>query len=122
GKVLSFGSVIHLAEQLNGDAPVDSFVWALLYSRLPEALKESVLTPFVSVADNQVRFNVRVRESDQNLNRNELINGIHQGLQDEFGFAADQVHVTGVLVLYNNVLQSLYQSQIVTLGAVLFVI
>src|SRR5690606_40808798 len=55
-------------------------------------------------------------------NRNELINGIHQGLQDEFGFAADQVHVTGVLVLYNNVLQSLYQSQIVTLGAVLFVI
>lgn len=122
GKVLSFGSVIHLAEQLNGDAPVDSFVWALLYSRLPEALKESVLTPFVSVADNQVRFNVRVRESDENLNRNELINGIHQGLQDEFGFAADQVHVTGVLVLYNNVLQSLYQSQIVTLGAVLFVI
>src|SRR5690606_41634570 len=56
GKVLSFGAVIHLAEQLNGNAPVDSFVWALLYSRLPDALKESVLTPFVSVADNQVRL------------------------------------------------------------------
>lgn len=122
GKVLSFGAVIHLAEQLNGNAPVDSFVWALLYSRLPETLKESVLTPFVSVADNQVRFNVRVRESDEDLNRNELINGIYQGLQEEFGFSADQVHVTGILVLYNNVLQSLYQSQIVTLGAVLFVI
>ncbi|OGT70260.1 MAG: hypothetical protein A3H44_01045 [Gammaproteobacteria bacterium RIFCSPLOWO2_02_FULL_57_10] len=122
GKVLSFGSVIHLAEKLNGNAPVDSFVWALLYSRIPETLKESVLTPFVSVADNQVRFNVRVIESDENLNRNELINGIQQGLQDEFGYAADQVHVTGILVLYNNVLQSLYQSQILTLGVVLFVI
>lgn len=122
GKVLSFGSVIHLAERLNGNAPVDSFVWALLYSRIPETLKESVLTPFVSVAQNQVRFNVRVIESDENLNRNELINGIQQGLQDEFGYAADQVHVTGILVLYNNVLQSLYQSQILTLGVVLFVI
>src|SRR5690606_16467745 len=122
GKVLSFGAVIHLAEQLNGNAPVDSFVWALLYSRLPEALKESVLTPFVSVEENQVRFNVRVRESDENLNRNELISGVQLGIQEQFGLSADQVHVTGILVLYNNVLQSLYQSQILTLGVVLFVI
>ena len=122
GKVLSFGSVIHLAEKLNNDTPVDSFVWALLYSRIPETLKSSVLTPFVSVADNQVRFNVRVIESDENLNRNALINGIQQGLQQEFGYAAEQVHVTGILVLYNNVLQSLYQSQILTLGVVLFAI
>ena len=50
------------------------------------------------------------------------MNGIKEGLQDEFGYAADQVHVTGILVLYNNVLQSLYQSQILTLGVVLFVI
>ncbi|MES3008943.1 MAG: MMPL family transporter [Pseudomonadota bacterium] len=122
GKVLSFGSVIQLAEQLNGNAPVDSFVWALLYSRLPETLKESVLTPFVSVADNQVRFNVRVIESAEDLNRNALITGIEQGLQDEFGYSAEQVDTTGILVLYNNVLQSLYQSQILTLGLVLFAI
>ena len=122
GKVLSFGSVIQLAEQLNGDAPVDSFVWALLYSRIPETLKESVLTPFVSVDENQVRFNVRVIESAADLNRNELITGIEQGLQDEFGYSAEQVDTTGILVLYNNVLQSLYQSQILTLGLVLFVI
>lgn len=122
GKVLSFGSVIHLAERLNDNTPVDSFVWALLYDRIPETLKASVLTPFVSVAENQVRFNVRVIESDKNLNRNELINGIKQGLQDEFGYSAEQVRVTGILVLYNNVLQSLYQSQIMTLGVVLLAI
>jgi len=122
GKVLSFGSVIHLAEKLNNNAPVDSFVWALLYSRIPETLKNSVLTPFVSVAENQVRFNVRVIESDENLNRNELINGITRGLQEEFGYAPEQVRVTGILVLYNNVLQSLYQSQILTLGVVLLAI
>jgi predicted RND superfamily exporter protein len=122
GKVLSFGAVIQLAEKMNGNAPVDSFVWALLYSRIPESLKETVVTPFVSVTYNQVRFNVRVRESNEDLNRNELITGIKRGLQDEFGYSEEQIHVTGILVLYNNVLQSLYQSQILTLGVVLLVI
>lgn len=122
GKVLSFGSVIQLAEQLNGNAPVDSFVWALLYSRIPDALRSAVVSPFVAIAENQVRFNVRVMESDPNLNRNELINGIRLGLQNEFGYSAEQVSVTGILVLYNNVLQSLFQSQILTLGVVLLAI
>lgn len=122
GKVLSFGAVIQLAEQLNGNQPVDSFMWALLYSMIPEALKSTVLTPFVSVAENQVRFNVRVIESDEDLNRNQLINDVRQGLQDNFGFAPEQIHITGILVLYNNVLQSLYESQILTLGVVLFAI
>lgn len=119
GKVLSFGAVVQLAEKLNGDQQVDSFLWALLYSMLPDSLRDTVLTPFVSVEDNEARFNVRVIESDPNLNRNALIEGIETGLQQEFGFAPDQVHVTGTLVLYNNVLQSLYQSQILTLGVVL---
>lgn len=118
GKVLSFGAVVQLAEKLNG-GQVDSFLWALLYSMLPDSLRDTVLTPFVSVENNEARFNVRVIESDPNLNRNALIQGIETGLQEEFGFASDQVHVTGTLVLYNNVLQSLYQSQILTLGVVL---
>lgn len=122
GKVLSFGAVVQLAEQLNGNQPVDSFLWALLYSMLPEALRETVLSPFVSVEEDQARFNVRVIESDPDLNRNELVSGVYQGLLDEFGLEPEQVHITGMLVMYNNVLQSLYQSQILTLGVVLGVI
>lgn len=122
GKVLSFGAVVQLAEQLNGNQPIDSFLWALLYSMLPETLRETVLRPFVSVEHDQARFNVRVVESDPDLNRNELVSGIYQGLLDEFGLQPDQVHITGMLVMYNNVLQSLYQSQILTLGVVLAVI
>ncbi len=122
GKVLSFGAVVQLAEQMNNNQPVDSFLWALLYSMLPDALRDTVLTPFLSVEHDQARFNVRVIESDPELNRDQLIRELEQGLQDEFGFSADQVHITGMLVLYNNVLQSLYQSQIMTLGVVLFAI
>jgi predicted RND superfamily exporter protein len=122
GKVLSFGAIVRLAEQLNGNAPVDGVLWALLYSRIPETLKDTVLNPFVSIDENQLRFNVRVIESADNLNRNELLARIESGIEQEFGFADEDVRLTGILVMYNNVLQSLFQSQILTLGVVMFAI
>jgi len=122
GKVLSFGAVIQLAEQLNSNEPIDGLLWALLYSRIPEALKDTVLNPFVSIDDNQLRYNVRVIESAEDLNRNELLQRIEAGVEEEFGFEDEQVRLTGVLVMYNNVLQSLFQSQILTIGVVMFAI
>ena len=122
GKVLSFGAIVQLAEKLNGNQKVDGFLWAILYNRIPEALKDTVLTPFISVADNQTRFNVRVIESAPDLNRNELLQRIERGVEEEFGLADEDVRVTGILVMYNNVLQSLFQSQILTLGVVMLAI
>ena len=122
GKVLSFGAIVQLAEKLNGNQVVDGFLWAILYNRIPEALKDTVLTPFISVADNQTRFNVRVIESAPDLNRNELLQRIERGVEEEFGLADEDVRVTGILVMYNNVLQSLFQSQILTLGVVMLAI
>ena len=122
GKVLSFGAVIELAEKLNGDQPIDGLLWALLYNRIPETLKDTVLNPFISIDGNQLRFNVRVIESAENLNRNELLQRIEAGIESEFGFADEDVRLTGILVMYNNVLQSLFQSQILTLGVVMLAI
>ena len=122
GKVLSFGAVIQLAEKLNANEPIDGLLWALLYSRIREALKDTVLNPFVSIEDNQLRFNVRVIESADDLNRNELLQRIEAGVEEEFGLADEQVRLTGILVMYNNVLQSLFQSQILTLGVVMLAI
>ena len=122
GKVLSFGAVIELAENLNDNQPIDGLLWAVLYNRIPETLKSTVLNPFVSVSENQLRFNVRVIESAENLNRNELLQRIEAGIESEFGFADEDVQLTGILVMYNNVLQSLFQSQILTLGVVMLAI
>ena len=122
GKVLSFGAVIELAENLNDNQPIDGLLWAVLYNRIPETLKSTVLNPFVSVGENQLRFNVRVIESAENLNRNELLQRIEAGIESEFGFADEDVQLTGILVMYNNVLQSLFQSQILTLGVVMLAI
>jgi hypothetical protein len=122
GKVLSFGAVIQLAEKLNANEPIDGLLWALLYSRIPETLKDTVLNPFVSIEDNQLRYNVRVIESAEGLNRNELLRRIESGVEREFGFEDGEVRLTGILVMYNNVLQSLFQSQILTLGVVMLAI
>ena len=122
GKVLSFGAVIQLAEKLNANQPIDGLLWALLYSRIPETLKETVLNPFVSIEENQLRYNVRVIESAEDLNRNELLRRIEVGVEEEFGLEDEQVRLTGILVMYDNVLQSLFRSQILTLGVVMFAI
>jgi len=122
GKVLSFGAIVQLAEQLNGNEPVDGVLWALLYSRIPETLKATVLNPFVSIEQNQLRYNVRVPESAENLDRDALLARLETGIEEEFGFADEDVRLSGILVMYNNVLQSLFQSQILTLGVVMLAI
>ncbi len=122
GKVLSLGAVVQLAEQLNDHEPVDGLLWAVMYNRIPQTLREAVLDPFVRIDDNELRFNVRVRESAPDLNRNELLQRVEAGLEEEFGYEPDQVRLTGLLVMYNNVLQSLFQSQILTLGVVMLAI
>jgi len=85
-------------------------------------LKETVLNPFVSIEENQLRYNVRVIESAEDLNRNELLRRIEAGVEEEFGLEDEQVRLTGILVMYDNVLQSLFRSQILTLGVVMFAI
>lgn len=122
GKVLSLGAVVQLAEQLNDHEPVDGLLWAVMYNRIPQTLREAVLDPFVRIDDSELRFNVRVRESAPDLNRNELLQRVEAGLEEEFGYEPDQVRLTGLLVMYNNVLQSLFQSQILTLGVVMLAI
>ena len=122
GKVLSLGTLLGIAYELNDGEPLNSIELAVLYNRIPPDYKEILLRPYVSVPDDQVRFSIRVLETSPDLVRADLLHTIRTGLTSEFGFTEDQVHLTGMLVLYNNMLQSLYESQILTLGLVLLVI
>ncbi len=119
GKVLSLGTMMKVAEKLNNGKPLDNFQLALLYSELPEKFRDMVLTPYVSVEHNQVRFSIRVRDSEKSLRRNELLKKIRHDLVNKLGLKKEHVHLTGMLVLYNNMLQSLFKSQILTLGVVI---
>lgn len=122
GKVLSLGTMLKIAEKLNKGKPLDNFQLALLYGELPDRLKAQVLDPYVSVAHNQLRFSVRVRDSEKSLQRDALLKKIRHDLTHKLGLNEENVHQTGLLVLYNNMLQSLFDSQILTLGVVVLML
>ncbi len=122
GKVLSLSTTMEVLKQINGGELPDNFALSLIYKRLPDEVKESLIAPYLSPDGNQLRFEVRVYESDVKLKRQVLLKKIRHHLTGELGLSDDQVHLSGMLVLYNNMLQSLFRSQILTLGAVFLAI
>lgn len=118
GKVLSLGTMLKVGRTLNGGKDLDNFQLALMYNELPENYRSIILSPYVSVENNQARFSLRVRDSEKGLRRNELLSTISQDMALELGLEPERVRLAGLLLLYNNMLQSLFTSQIETLGAV----
>ncbi len=123
GKVLSLATALEVLAEVSSEADVrDDLFLALLHKRLPPAIRAQLIDPYLSADGRQVRFAVRVFESDPELARAALLDDIRAQLTGELGLASEQVHLSGMLVLYNNLLQSLFRSQILTLGAVFGVI
>lgn len=119
GKVLSLATMGRIAQRLNEGRPLDSLELALMFSKIPERYRRLLIDPFVSVEHQQLRFTLRVKDSEESLKRDQLLEQIRRDLVNQLGFAPDRVHLTGMLVLYNNMLQSLFGSQILTLGIVM---
>jgi len=119
GKVLSLASVVRVGEDLNRGEEFDSLQLSLLYKRAPDELKDGMIHPYVSVPHNEARIFLRVVDSREDLRRKEFLEKIRHDFATDLGFAEDEITVTGLLVLYNNMLQSLFHSQISTLGVVM---
>ena len=116
GKVLSFYSVLQLGEKINDNKKLGPLEMAILYSKLPEDIKKSIVTPYVSIENNEARISLRIIDSNPNLNRKELLIKIQKDLEEKLKLKKDEFKITGVLVIFNNLLQSLFDSQIKTLG------
>ena len=118
GKVLSFGSILRVAEDLN-NKELQSLEIAVLYSKIPETIKQEIVTPYISVDKDEARISVRIKDSLENLRRDDLIKKINSDLKTKLGFEKSDYKLAGVLILFNNLLQSLFKSQILTLGIVM---
>ena len=118
GKVLSFGSILRVAEDLN-NKELQSLEIAVLYSKIPVAIKNEIVTPYISVDKDEARISVRIKDSLENLRRNDLIKKINSDLSTKLGLSKEEYKLAGVLILFNNLLQSLFKSQILTLGIVM---
>jgi len=119
GKVQSLATAYQVASDLNG-RKLNDFELAIMRQALPVEITDLLLKPYLSAEIEQTRISVRVKETDPNLRRAELIEKVRRYAIDTMGFAEENVRITGVLVLYNNMLQSLFASQILTIGAVFF--
>jgi len=119
GKVLSFSSIIQVATQLNDNKPLDSLEMGVLYSKIPDSIKKEIVDPYISVEDSEARINLRIKDSKEGLRRNELIKQIKHDLVNKIGLKEEEYRLAGMLILFNNLLQSLFKSQILTLGFVM---
>jgi len=122
GKVLSLATTMKLLTMINRDQSLDNISLAVMHKRLPEDIKETLFAPYMSEDGNQVRFAIRVYESDITLQRQALLDRIRTDLAEKFELEESQINLTGMVVLYNNMLQSLFKSQIMTIGVVFLAI
>ncbi|ODS34445.1 MAG: hypothetical protein SCARUB_00456 [Candidatus Scalindua rubra] len=118
GKVLSLGTMLKVAEEFNEGKPLDNFQLALLYTQLPEKFKDMVLAPYISIPDNQARLTVRIKDSMKGLKRDSLLKKIKFDIENQLELQRNHFHLAGIMVLYNNMLQSLFNSQVLTMGFV----
>ncbi|MFU8820110.1 MAG: MMPL family transporter [Gammaproteobacteria bacterium] len=118
GKVLSVATAMDMFGALEPRVLTEDFYLSVFHRRLPEAVKSALFEPYLSEDGQQVRFSIRVYESAPDLRRNEMLQEIQHHIAEEMGYGAEQVHLSGMMVLYNNMLQGLFRSQILTLGVV----
>ena len=119
GKVLSFSSIIEVVTQLNNNKPLGTLEMGVLYSKIPENIKTDIIDPYISIKDNEARISLRIIDSQDNLRRNDLIKQINFDLENKLKLNKDEFKLTGILILFNNLLQSLFKSQILTLSLVM---
>ncbi|WP_428087955.1 efflux RND transporter permease subunit [Candidatus Thioglobus sp.] len=118
GKVLSIDTLMQLLIQINNGNTPNGFFLNIIRGQIPQSAKQHVLTPYISEDSGQLRMVVRIHETNKELKRAELIDKINHHITNELGFRSDSFRLSGMLVLYNNMLQSLFESQIKTIAVV----
>ncbi|XOB63420.1 efflux RND transporter permease subunit [Campylobacterota bacterium DY0563] len=118
GKVSSLATLLKTGKTLNEGKDLDGFTLALLYEKLPKEYKDLILSPYISIEDNQARINTRIIDSNPELRRNELIEKLNRELPSIINDSSVEFRLSNLMILYNNMLQSLFDSQIKTLGFV----
>ena len=118
GKVLSLATMIKVARDVNGGDDLDSVAFAYLYNKLPQKYKKILLYPYVNIEHNQARFTLRVIDSMKGLRRDRLLKQIQREIHTQLGVKKKNIHLANMMVMYNNMLQSLFRSQIMTLSIV----
>jgi predicted RND superfamily exporter protein len=121
GKVLSLSTTFEVVDGLYGDT-LGSIEMALIQNSLPADVSSVLIEPYFDPESDQTRITVRAMETSESLRRDAFLKQLRAEILEATGIEEERLQFTGLLVLYNNVLQSLFSSQIMTLGAVFIAI
>ncbi|RBQ29182.1 efflux RND transporter permease subunit [Aliarcobacter vitoriensis] len=122
GKVQSLATLLKIGKTLNNNQDLDGITLALIYNQLPEEYKQLILSPYVNIDANEARVTMRIIDSNPDLRRDELLHKINKDLENIITNKETTYRLSNLMVLYNNMLQSLFESQASTFGASLFVL
>ncbi|PIF04723.1 MAG: hypothetical protein CSA86_00775 [Arcobacter sp.] len=122
GKVLSLATLLEVGKSLNDGKELDGVALALINKELPLKYKKVILTPYVDIDNNMARISTRVIDSLENLERDKLLKKIDKDLSKLFTTQYEEYKISNLLVIYNNMLQSLFDSQIKTIGLVVLIL
>ncbi|WP_373030668.1 RND family transporter [Sulfurovum sp.] len=122
GEVQSFATLLDTGKVLNENKDLDSIDLALVYQKLPQKYRDVILTPYVNIDNNQLRFTTRIVDSNEALRRDALLKKIKDDLIHIIDPNVATVQLSNLMVLYNNMLQSLFHSQITMIGLVLLIV
>jgi len=122
GEVQSFATLLDTGKILNENKDLDSIDLALIYQKLPQKYRDVILTPYVNIEHNQLRFSTRIVDSNEALRRDALLKKIKDDLIRMIDPSVATVQLSNLMVLYNNMLQSLFDSQITMIALVLLII
>lgn len=116
GRVLSAVNLTDLARELNG-APLTEYELTTAYWLMDESFREDLLGAFYDPESGQARINIWIQDLTTDLNRAQLLTDIRAQMS-EMGVPESDYQLTNMFVLYQDILQRLFSSQILTLGLV----
>jgi len=122
GKVLSLATLMEIGKSLNEGLELDGLTLALINKELPLKYKNIILDPYVDIDSNMARISTRIIDSQENLKRDALLKKIDKDLNNMLNENYEEYKVSNLLVIYNNMLQSLFDSQIKTIGLVVLIL
>ena len=117
GKVLSLSTAFEVMDGLYG-APLGAIELALVQNSMPEDVAATLVRPYFYSETDEARISVRAKETSRDLKRDQFLRELHLELVQTLDIAPERIQFTSLLVLYNNVLQSLFKSQILTLSLI----
>jgi len=115
GKVLSVVTLERLGRTINQGEPLGTLALMGALGALPGEVRENLIDPYAAPREGLLRISARVHETGTDLSHDRLMSDIHGFISEELDMAPENVKVTGMEVLFNGMLNHLFDSQKSTL-------